>query len=75
VRATLPGAAWQRCRTHYAATLMSATPNVVLAEQHDEWTEQRRYASAGAALVGQAGMTSKRRSSQRMNLAIPPMTG
>jgi putative transposase len=24
--ATLPGAAWQRCRTHYAANLMSATP-------------------------------------------------
>ncbi|MBO0847814.1 MAG: IS256 family transposase [Nocardioides sp.] len=23
---TLPGAAWQRCRTHYAANLMSATP-------------------------------------------------
>jgi len=26
VQATLPGAAWQRCRTHYAANLMSATP-------------------------------------------------
>lgn len=26
VRATLPGAAWQRCRTHYAANLMAATP-------------------------------------------------
>jgi putative transposase len=24
--ATLPGTAWQRCRTHYAANLMSATP-------------------------------------------------
>src|ERR1700722_3299378 len=23
---TLPGASWQRCRTHYAANLMSATP-------------------------------------------------
>ena len=23
---TIPGAAWQRCRTHYAANLMSATP-------------------------------------------------
>ena len=23
---TLPGAAWQRCRTHYAANLMSVTP-------------------------------------------------
>jgi transposase-like protein len=26
VAATLPGAAWQRCRTHYAANLMSTTP-------------------------------------------------
>src|ERR671911_2561937 len=26
VAATLPGASWQRCRTHYAANLMSATP-------------------------------------------------
>jgi|SRR5580765_504518 len=26
IGATLPNAAWQRCRTHYAANLMSATP-------------------------------------------------
>jgi putative transposase len=26
VGATLPGASWQRCRTHYAANLMSACP-------------------------------------------------
>ena len=26
IGATVPGAAWQRCRTHYAANLMSATP-------------------------------------------------
>ena len=26
VAANLPGATWQRCRTHYAANLMSATP-------------------------------------------------
>lgn len=26
VGATLPGASWQRCRTHYAANLMSTTP-------------------------------------------------
>jgi len=24
--ATLPGAGWRRCRTHYAANLMAATP-------------------------------------------------
>ncbi len=26
ISATLPGASWQRCRTHYAANLMSITP-------------------------------------------------
>ncbi|CAI9413375.1 IS256 family transposase IS1081 [Nocardioides sp. T2.26MG-1] len=26
IAATIPGAGWQRCRTHYAANLMSATP-------------------------------------------------
>ncbi len=26
IGATVPGAAWQRCRTHYAANLMSVTP-------------------------------------------------
>ncbi len=26
IGATLPAAAWQRCRTHYAANLMAATP-------------------------------------------------
>ena len=28
IGATLPGASWQRCRTHYAANLMAATPEV-----------------------------------------------
>src|SRR3954462_10567403 len=27
IAATVPGAAWQRCRTHYAANLMAITPN------------------------------------------------
>ena len=26
IGATLPGLSWQRCRTHYAATLMTITP-------------------------------------------------
>ena len=26
IAATLPGASWQRCRTHYAAYLMQVTP-------------------------------------------------
>ena len=30
IGATLPGAGWQRCRTHYAANLMSATPKASL---------------------------------------------
>lgn len=29
VAANLPGAAWQRCRTHYAANLMAATPKAM----------------------------------------------
>jgi transposase-like protein len=29
IAANLPGAAWQRCRTHYAANLMSVTPKVM----------------------------------------------
>ena len=29
IAANLPGAAWQRCRTHYAANLMSITPKAL----------------------------------------------
>ena len=29
IGATIPGAAWQRCRTHYAANLMSVTPKTM----------------------------------------------
>lgn len=29
ISANLPGAAWQRCRTHYAANLMSVTPKSI----------------------------------------------
>ncbi len=29
IAANLPGAAWQRCRTHYAANLMSVTPKIL----------------------------------------------
>ncbi|MDN6554810.1 MAG: IS256 family transposase [Bifidobacterium mongoliense] len=29
IAANLPGAAWQRCRTHYAANLMSVTPKSI----------------------------------------------
>lgn len=30
IGATLPGAAWQRCRTHYAANLMSTAPKAAI---------------------------------------------
>jgi transposase-like protein len=30
--ANLPGAVWQRCRTHYAANLMSVTPEAMSRE-------------------------------------------
>ena len=29
IAANLPGATWQRCRTHYAANLMSVTPKAL----------------------------------------------
>jgi putative transposase len=35
IGATLPGASWQRCRTHYAANLMSVTPKASLAMGQD----------------------------------------
>jgi transposase-like protein len=38
IEATLPGASWQRCRTHYAANLMSATPKA-------SWGGSRRAAA------------------------------
>ena len=40
IGATLPGAAWQRCRTHYAANLMAADP------------EDRVAVGQGAAALG-----------------------
>ncbi|MBB4734726.1 transposase-like protein [Micrococcus cohnii] len=29
IAANLPGAVWQRCRTHYAANLMAVTPKAM----------------------------------------------
>src|SRR3546814_5896495 len=34
IAANLPGAVWQRCRTHYAANLMSVTPKSMRSEEH-----------------------------------------
>jgi putative transposase len=50
IGATLPGAAWQRCRTHYAANLMSATPKTqwgwVKAMLHSVYDHPRRQGRA-----------------------------
>lgn len=43
IAANLPGASWQRCRTHYAANLMSVTPKsmwpAVKATQHSVYDQ------------------------------------
>ena len=36
IGATLPSASWQRCRTHYAANLMAATPESAWGSVHDQ---------------------------------------
>src|SRR3954468_3350606 len=50
IGATLPGASWQRCRTHYAANLMSATPKAswpwVRALLHSVLRPARRHLGA-----------------------------
>jgi putative transposase len=33
IGATLPGASWQRCRTHYAANLMAATQRLTTTKE------------------------------------------
>src|SRR3712207_3976767 len=50
VAATLPGAAWQRCRTHYAANLMQITPKsswgwvkALRSEEHTSELQSRQY--------------------------------
>jgi transposase-like protein len=50
IAANLPGAAWQRCRTHYAANLMSVCPNahsaqrlLEVATELNHWTQDAGY--------------------------------
>ena len=44
IGATLPGATWQRCRTHYAANLMSACPEVLVAGGEGDAAQRLRPA-------------------------------
>jgi len=57
IGATLPGAAWQRCRTHHAANLMAATPKTawgwVKALLHSVYDQT----GAGGLVVLPAGRT------------------
>src|SRR5918998_6678291 len=50
IGATLPGASWKRCRTHYAANLMAATPKAswpwVQALLHSVYDHPRRRQGA-----------------------------
>jgi putative transposase len=52
IGATLPGASWQRCRTHYAANLMSVTPKAswpwVKTLLHPNWTRSTTQPDATA---------------------------
>jgi transposase-like protein len=62
IGATLPGASWQRCRTHYAANLMSATPKTSwpwvrallhsIYDQPDAGSVQAQFDRVLDALVG-----------------------
>ena len=51
IGATLPGAAWQRCRTHYAANLMSATPKASWPSSTRalSWDSRRTLSSASSS--------------------------
>src|SRR3712207_7385510 len=42
IGAALPGAAWQRCRTHYAANLMAVCPKN-RSEEHTSELQSRQY--------------------------------
>src|ERR1700753_2024605 len=62
IGATLPGAAWQRCRTHYAANLMAATPKsawggvrALLHSVYDQPDSESVHAQFGRVLDALAG--------------------
>jgi putative transposase len=73
IGASLPGAAWQRCRTHYAANLMSATPRAswpwvkrlteegsrVNREHHARGLVPRRPSNSAVMTRGRAGSRSR----------------
>ena len=62
IGATLPGASWQRCRTHYAANLMSVTPKsawgwvrALLHSVYDQPDSDSVHAQFGRVLDALAG--------------------
>jgi putative transposase len=62
IGATLPGASWQRCRTHYAANLMAATPKsawgwvrALLHSVYDQPDGESVHAQFGRVLDALAG--------------------
>jgi len=67
IAANLPGAAWQRCRTHYAANLMAVTPKsmwpAVKAMLHSVYDQARR--PLGERPVRPAHRLCRRQASRR----------
>ena len=54
IGATLPGASWQRSRTHYAAHLMAATPRNAWGSRFESGPTPTGGSSDGTRVVGQA---------------------
>jgi transposase-like protein len=71
VGATLPAASWQRCRTHYAANLMSVTPKsswwvkALLHSVHDQPTAESLHAQFDRIIDALSEMTARRRRAPR----------
>ena len=80
IGATLPGASWQRCRTHYAANLMSATPKTqwgwVKALLHSVYdqpdAEMRRY--IGLAVLAKSRLRLIENTDTNQEVTLPAIT-
>ena len=75
IAANLPGAAWQRCRTHYAANLMSVTPKsmwpAVKAMLHSRLRPARREPPCTPSSTG-CSTTSPASSPPSPSTSTPP---